>query len=354
MLASPRNIKPISVRKQNDIIASLIGWETSGGRKALRNLKNKDSIMNLQSSMHGVNNLDKVEKSAMLESIENGTLTWLDFYDDIAKIVQSDKLYKLPGISESNDFEKEEITKMRTFLFYFYRHGYWNTSATCDHIGISIMDVKRWSEVHFAFKDAVKAIINSRHDYAESRLMDHMKSPGMPGVTATIFYLRTMAGERGWREETTVNVNGSRSELSKDQIDKMTENYKKRSIQANRNVIDNRPVDDFGSSGNDIDIDAEKFSSKSGVAHGCMNSSGAAGGYKKTTEEEDLEAILNGEDATPPPVSENPDKENILASVKMPYQQSYSSPVNHTNRLNKTPAGSYASDAFGSVIEGDE
>ena len=238
--------KTISTRLKNKTIADILGVSLKTARKINRysakdfspskefvdNVKG-DALMGLASTGTTNKFIPKIgtTKDSMLDAIESGIMTWLDFYHNVSKVAQTDKLYSLPGIPENTDEEKIEITKMRTFLYYFYRHGYWNTAATCDYIGVSIIEVKDWTLKHHAFKEALQAIISVRHDYAESQLLKQMDGTGMSAVTATIFYLRTMGKERGWGEEMNIN-HGSRANMSKEQIDRMAAEYRKRMMSA--------------------------------------------------------------------------------------------------------------------------
>lgn len=238
--------KTISTRLKNKTIADILGVSLKTARKINRysakdfspskefvdNVKG-DALMGLASTGTTNKFIPKIgtTKDSMLDAIESGIMTWLDFYHNVSKVAQTDKLYSLPGIPENTDEEKIEITKMRTFLYYFYRHGYWNTAATCDYIGVSIIEVKDWTLKHHSFKEALQAIISVRHDYAESQLLKQMDGTGMSAVTATIFYLRTMGKERGWGEEMNIN-HGSRANMSKEQIDRMAAEYRKRMMSA--------------------------------------------------------------------------------------------------------------------------
>ena len=225
----------ISARRENRIISDLLDIPVSGV-KIIKKMHKKDINMSLKRRQFS--NPIQENKSDMLISIENKIMTWLDFYNDVSRLAEADKLYSLPGIPESNDFEKEEITKMRTFLYYFYNHGFWNISSTCEYIGVSLVDVQNWSKRYHSFKESIKLMMSARDDFAESQLLKQMDGTGMPSVTATIFYLRTMGRARGWGEETTVNVNGSRSDMTKEQVDKIAESYKTRiasNMYKNRN-----------------------------------------------------------------------------------------------------------------------
>ena len=238
--------KTISTRLKNKTVADILGVSIKTARKI-----NRYSAKDFSLSKELVDNAKEGDlmglartgttnkfipniataKDSMLDAIESGIMTWLDFYHNVSKVAQTDKLYSLPGIPENTDEEKIEITKMRTFLYYFYRHGYWNTAATCDYIGVSIIEVKDWTLKHHSFKEALQAIISVRHDYAESQLLKQMDGTGMSAVTATIFYLRTMGKERGWGEEMNIN-HGSRANMSKEQIDRMAAEYRKRMMSA--------------------------------------------------------------------------------------------------------------------------
>lgn len=247
---STAKVIKISQRKENSILSDLLDVSVDQVKK-IKKIYKKDRIMSLKKRQFS-NPID-TDKSDMLISIENGILTWLDFYDDVSRLAKADKLYALQGVPESSDYEKEEITKMRTFLYHFYNHGFWNISSTCEYIGVSLVDVQNWSMRYHSFKDSMKLMMSARHDFAESQLLKQMDGTGMPSVTATIFYLRTMGRERGWGEETTLNVNDSRADMTKEQVDKIAESYKARmlsNIYKNRNnailpghVAGNNPAD---------------------------------------------------------------------------------------------------------------
>lgn len=222
--------KAISTRSKNALVAQVLG--VSHKTAALyRKIQSKDFVM---ARNPYINEIEEV-KSPMLDSIENGITTWLDHYYEAAKLAHIDRIYKLKGIPENTDSEKEEITKMRVFLYNFHKFGYWNISATCNYVGISILDVKDWSERFFVFKEAITLLTSARDDFAESQLLKQMNGTSMPNVTATIFYLKTKGRDRGYSEEINVN-HGIRANLTKDQIDKMADEFRKRHAITGGNI----------------------------------------------------------------------------------------------------------------------
>lgn len=252
--------KKISKKKEAEIVADILNVDTNDSKRYISYQK-KDFKQNGQatrsSSMAQVNYIPEITNHSdpMIDSIKNGSLTWLDFHDQIAKLSIVDKLYALEDVPFNNDFEKIEITKMRTFLYNFQKHGFWNIVATCNFIGISIVDVQEWNKKYFSFKSSIQMIMSTRDDYAESLLLKHMSGEGMAAAQCTMFYLRTMAKGRGWGEQLDVNTTKSdRSDLTKEQIDRMAEQQRMRishgrNVQINNSVVVNNLNTGHGFSG---------------------------------------------------------------------------------------------------------
>ena len=243
--------KKISKRKQAAIVADILNVGINDSMRYL-SYQQKDFKQNGQaprslSMAHQTNYIPEITNHSdpMIDAIKSGSLTWLDFHDQIAKLSIVDKLYQLEDVPCSHDFEKIEITKMRTFLYNFQKHGFWNIVATCNFMGISIVDVQDWNKKYFSFKSSVQMIMSTRDDYAESLLLKHMSGEGMAAAQCTMFYLRTMAKGRGWGEQLDVNTTKSdRSDLTKEQIDRMAEQQRMRvsqprNVQINNSVVVN-------------------------------------------------------------------------------------------------------------------
>lgn len=243
--------KKISKKKEAEIVADILNVDTTDSKRYI-DYQQKDFKQNGQaprslSMAHQTNYIPEITNHSdpMIDAIKSGSLTWLDFHDQIAKLSIVDKLYQLEDVPCSHDFEKIEITKMRTFLYNFQKHGFWNIVATCNFMGISIVDVQDWNKKYFSFKSSVQMIMSTRDDYAESLLLKHMSGEGMAAAQCTMFYLRTMAKGRGWGEQLDVNTTKSdRSDLTKEQIDRMAEQQRMRvsqprNVQINNSVVVN-------------------------------------------------------------------------------------------------------------------
>lgn len=248
---SKNKSKKISKKKEAEIVADILNVDIADSKRYIdyqkKDFKQNGQVARSLSMAQVTSYIPEITNHSdpMIDSIKNGSLTWLDFHDQIAKLSIVDKLYALEDVPFNNDFEKEEITKMRTFLYNFQKHGFWNIVATCNFIGISIVDVQEWNKKYFSFKSSIQMIMSTRDDYAESLLLKHMSGEGMAAAQCTMFYLRTMAKGRGWGEQLDVNTTKSdRSDLTKEQIDRMAEQQrmrisKSRNVQINNSVVVN-------------------------------------------------------------------------------------------------------------------
>ncbi|MBE6244251.1 MAG: hypothetical protein E7108_01850 [Bacteroidales bacterium] len=82
-----------------------------------------------------------------------------------------------------------------------------NITATCTALGITRKTFYSWKRKFAKLSEAIDDIDESKLDFAESKLMEHIDSGD---VTSLIFFLKTKGKSRGYVEkvENEVNVNG--------------------------------------------------------------------------------------------------------------------------------------------------
>ncbi len=99
-----------------------------------------------------------------------------------------------------NKFSVEKIAEI-----YSKKGG--NITATCVALGITRKTFYSWKEKYAKLKEAISDVDESKLDFAESKLMEHIDSGD---ITALIFYLKTKGKSRGYveRTENDLNVNG--------------------------------------------------------------------------------------------------------------------------------------------------
>ena len=79
-----------------------------------------------------------------------------------------------------------------------------NITATCSAIGISRKTFYEWKKRKMKLADGLEAADEAILDFAESKLVDHIKNND---VQALIFFLKTKGKKRGYIEKTETDVN---------------------------------------------------------------------------------------------------------------------------------------------------
>ena len=89
-------------------------------------------------------------------------------------------------------------------------------TTACKQVGISRDTHYRWMKEDEEYKDKVVAVADVAVDFAESQLFQQIKNGN---TTATIFFLKTRAKERGYVEKSEIDHTTGGEKINKVQIE---------------------------------------------------------------------------------------------------------------------------------------